>query len=698
MTGGLLRRLVGVASGPELTAALVLLTGYAGMLVTALLPATGAFAVAAVLSYAGDHYLHRRGSYLLVRMGKARVGLTVRFLVRQLLLVLLLARTDWAGETIFYAAIVGFLACYGLQAPHTALIMTLRRKRRLPIATRNIDLSTLPVPDGPPRWLTHRAVEKVLHTEVPMFAGLVLAVAADTAAFGYAGTAVSVGLVLLYLVALLPFLRAKRLPPPKEQTLEWFDGWLRTHRPTVALYFSGSKDSAYQVNMWLDTMAGLDARPLVILRERSILTRLATTTVPVVCVPSAVDLMNMDLSMLRVGLYPANVGKNLHLLRVPTMKHVFIGHGDSDKIASINPYAKAYDEVWTAGRAGRDRYALADVGVRDEDIVEVGRPQLAPIAPASGVPAGRIPTVLYAPTWEGWTDEPGNTSLLLAGENIIRRLLAAERPVRVLYKPHPFTGSRNPEAGAVHQRIVAMMQQAGAERAADPRWAEAAKETAAERERAQARLRAMAEQGGAGTVLAAAWDDASVSRDAMTPADQAAGEERRRAEWNEAYWSARGWWEHRVITGPEPLLFDCFNESDALVSDISSVVSDFIASGKPYAVTDSAALGAEEFRRQNTAVRAAVILDNDAAGLDELLQAVHAPDTDPLTAARGELKHYLLGPDEPTSLSRFDSAVRVLAERAEARNAAQGIVETAAAAAVPAAADAPLRPVPAQEG
>ncbi|UCM88047.1 hypothetical protein [Streptomyces marincola] len=692
MTGGLLRRLVGVAAGRDLAAALALFAGYAGMLVTALLPATGAFAVAAVLSYAGDHLLHRRGSYLLVRLGKARVGLTVRFLVRQLLLVLLLARTDWAGETVFYTAVVGFLVCYALQAPHTALIMTLRRKRRLPVATRNIDLSTLPVPDGPPRWLTHRSVEKVLHTEVPMSAGLVLAVAADDAAFGYAGTAVSVALVLGYLLALLPFLRAKRLPPPKEQTLEWFDGWLRTHRPDVALYFSGSKDSAYQVNMWLDTMAALDARPLVILRERAILTRLATTTVPVMCVPSAVDLMNMDLSSLRVGLYPANVGKNLHLLRVPTMKHVFIGHGDSDKIASINPYAKAYDEVWTAGRAGRDRYALADVGVRDEDIVEVGRPQLAPIRTGTGVPAGRIPTVLYAPTWEGWTDDPGNTSLMLAGENIVRRLLTSERPVRVLYKPHPFTGSRSPEAGAAHRRIVAMMEAAAAERAADPRWARAAEETAADRERALERLRALAEAGSSGAVLAAAWDDASVSRDALTPPDRAPAEERRRAEWNDAYWRSKGWWEHRVITGPEPLLFDCFNESDALVSDISSVVSDFIASGKPYAVTDSAGLGAEEFKRQNTAVRAAVILDNDAAGLDRLVAAAHAPDTDPLATARAELKHYLLGPDRPTSLERFDAATRALAARAEARNAAQGVPEQAAAS------PAPPRPVPAQEG
>ncbi|WP_258534380.1 hypothetical protein [Streptomyces sp. PT12] len=701
MTGGLLHRLAGVATGAELVAALLMGVSYPLMLLGALLPLTWLFIAAAALSYAGDHFLHRRGSYLLVRMGKARLGLTVRFLVRQLLLVLLLAREDWAGERMFSAAVVGFLAFYALQAPHTALVMVLRRLRRLPIGTRNIDLSTMPVPDGPPRWLTHRAVEKVLHTEVPAQAGLLAAVATGTAAFGYAGIAVTLALVLGYVAVLLPFLRARRLPPSKEAALAWFDAWLRDYRPVVALYFSGSKDSAYQVNMWLDTMAGLDVRTVVILRERAILSRLATTTVPVMCVPSAVDLMNLDLSMLRVGLYPANVGKNLHLLRVPTMKHVFIGHGDSDKVASINPYAKAYDEVWTAGRAGRDRFMLADVGVRDEDIVEVGRPQLASIETGAGPREGRIPTVLYAPTWEGWTDEPGNTSLMLAGENIIRGLLASERPVRVLYKPHPFTGSRDPEAAAAHRRIVEMMERAAAERAADPRWREAAAASEAERERAAATLRAMAESGAFGQATVAAWDDASVSRDAQTPAAQAAEEERALVEWNNAYWRSRGWWEHRVITGPQPLLFDCFNESDALVSDISSVVSDFIASGKPYAVTDSAGLGAEEFMRQNTAVRAAVILSNDADRLGEVIAAAHAPgdpERDPLAGARRELRQYLIGPDEPPSQARFAAAVAALAAKAEARNTAQGADEAPSAHTVPAPGDPARRPVPAQEG
>ncbi|MEU0041296.1 hypothetical protein ABZ063_47045, partial [Streptomyces sp. NPDC006333] len=109
-----------------------------------------------------------------------------------------------------------------------------------------------------------------------------------------------------------------------------------------------------------------------------------------------------------------------------------------------------------------------------------------------------------------------------------------------------------------------------------------------------------------------------------------------------------------------------------------------IASGKPYAVTDSAELGVEEFKRQNTAVRAAVILSNSAAELDELLAGVVDPSADTLAADRGELKRYLLGPDEPSSIEQFNGAVRELAKKSRVRN--QGQEAGASAAAEPAGA------------
>ena len=669
-------RVARVGSAAELAAAALMMLGFPALMLAALVPSVPAFVAAAAVTYLADHYLHRKGSYLVNRLSKVRAGLSIRFLIRELLLVLLLARLSLADNLIYYGAVACFIAFYGLQAPHGALVTLIRNRRRMPVATRNVDLkSRIRIPDAPPRGLLNRSAEKMLHLDLAAVAGILVAAAMDTSVPGFIGIGITIVLGSVYVLALMPYVRGRKTPPNAEKVLAAVDNWLHEYRPETVLYFSGSKDSAYQVNMWLETMEQLDSKPLIILRERVILANLAPTTVPVICVPGGVHLMNLDLTNVRVALYAANVGKNIHLLRVPTMKHVFIGHGDSDKLASVNPFSKVYDEVWTAGRAGRDRYAIADVGVRDDDIVEVGRPQLAPIQGWQGVPDGRIPTVLYAPTWEGWDGDPGNTSIVLAGENIVKKLVKADPPVRVLYKPHPFTGTVSKEAGVAHQRIVTLVEKAAVERAGDARFqadADAVQQAKAELARIEARLAELS--GTAGD----RGDEAEASRDGVVDLKKHEEVAELRGEWNDAYWRSFGSFEHRVIAGAEPRLFDCFNVSDAMVSDISSVVSDFLASGKPYAVTDSAELGVEEFKRQNTAVRAATILSNSAAELGELLAAVRDPSADPLAEDRKELKAYLLGPDEPTSIEQFNTAVGDLALKAETRNLGQ---ESRAAAA-----------------
>ncbi|MFE2069010.1 hypothetical protein ACFXDH_42685 [Streptomyces sp. NPDC059467] len=670
-------RVARVGSAAELAAAALMMLGFPVLMIAALVPSVYAFAAAAAVTYLADHYLHRKGSYLISRLSKVRAGLSIRFLIRQLLLILLLARMDLSNHLIFYGAIACFIAFYGLQAPHGALVTLIRNRRRMPVATRNVDLkSRINIPDAPPLSLLDRSAEKMLHLDLAAVVGLLVSAVTDSAVAGFIGIALTLGLGSLYVLVLVPYVRGRKTPPDADTVLAAVDDWLGDYKPETVLYFSGSKDSAYQVNMWLETMEQLDSRPLILLRERVILQNLAPTTAPVICVPGGVHLMNMDLSAVRVALYAANVGKNIHLLREPTMKHVFIGHGDSDKLASVNPFSKAYDEVWTAGRAGRDRYAIADVGVRDDDIVEVGRPQLAPIqswhgipdGPGRGAADGRCPTVLYAPTWEGWDGNPGNTSLVLAGENIVKKLIKADPPVRILYKPHPFTGTVSADAGAAHRRVTALVEKAAAQRATDSRFTvDAAAQAAAQAEltRIEARLAELTRAGDEKR------DEAEASRDDVADLKKHEEVTRLRAEWNEAYWQSLPSYQHAVVTGAEPRLYDCFNVADAMVSDISSVVSDFIASGKPYAVTDSAGLGVEEFKRANTAVRAAVILSNSAKELGGLLDAVRDPSADPLAADRDELKRYLLGPDEPTSIEQFNSAVAALARKAEARNLGQ---------------------------
>ena len=384
--------------------------------------------------------------------------------------------------------------------------------------------------------------------------------------------------------------------------------------------------------------------------------------------------MNLDLSTVRVALYAANVGKNIHLLRVPTMKHVFIGHGDSDKLASVNPFSKVYDEVWTAGRAGRDRYAIADVGVRDEDIVEVGRPQLAPIRTGRPAPPqDRDPHRAVRPHLGGLGRQPGQ-HLAPAGRREHREAAARGRARRSASStsrtpsPAPAAPQAKAAAPADHR---ADREGRGRARRRPPlhrRPGGAGPGAKAELARIEARLadlrrlrRARATRPRRAATASSTW----------RKHEEAA---RLRAEWNDrvlALLPAAG--STGSITGAEPRLYDCFNASDAMVSDISSVVSDFIASGKPYAVTDSAELGAEEFKRQNTAVRAAVILSNSAAGAGPAARRGARPGG--RSAGRGpraSSSEYLLGSGRADLHANSSTPrSRGLALKAEARNVGQ---------------------------
>ena len=57
------------------------------------------------------------------------------------------------------------------------------------------------------------------------------------------------------------------------------------YQPEVVAYLSGSRDSIYQINMWLSTLARLDRPTMIILRDRYLVPLLGRTSLPVICVP-----------------------------------------------------------------------------------------------------------------------------------------------------------------------------------------------------------------------------------------------------------------------------------------------------------------------------------------------------------------------------------------------------------------------------
>ncbi|WP_341720149.1 CDP-glycerol glycerophosphotransferase family protein [Micromonospora sp. FIMYZ51] len=87
-------------------------------------------------------------------------------------------------------------------------------------------------------------------------------------------------------------------------------------------------------------------------------------------------------------------------------------------------------------------------------------------------------------------------------------------------------------------------------------------------------------------------------------------------------------------------LAESVNRADALVSDVSGVVSDWLYSGKPYAVTDTGADG-DRFTERFPLAASGYVLRRDLTNLDEVLTGLL--DTDPLATARWTTRRRYLG-------------------------------------------------------
>ncbi|MGW6152628.1 hypothetical protein ACWFRM_05790 [Streptomyces sp. NPDC055144] len=643
----------------QLSALFAMFALYTAQLVSALIPYVPVFVAASAAGLALDTYLQYKQPGLLSLLGKIRFDVTVRQLLRDMLILVGLLRIDGIEPLAEQSPLtIALLAFYALHFVCQAVAVLVRRTRALPIVTRNIDTSELRLSAAPPRILARRQGHRLLSFAAPGTVGLLITAATTDALWGGIGLAVSIVLLGGGTVYLATWLLPKKRALSEQKVMAWLDRWLAAYEPTVAMYFSGGTSSAYQANMWLSTLSEVDGKPLIVLRERFMVQKIDATDVPIICFPKVATMFSLENSTLKMVLHPANAAKTSQVLRIPTIKHAFINHGESDKLSSCNPYAKAYDEVWVAGPAARERYQLADIGVEDKDVVEVGRPQLSPIKRATGASRSTYTTVLYAPTWEGWDGNPGNTSVPLAGENIVKHLLADDS-VRLLYKPHPMTGSVDPRAGVANERIKAMVREAAAKRSG----ARPGPEAAAELIRRAAELDRLTS-----TAFRASADEMErMMLQGAPDGDRQSAVAEATAAWEAAYWASFPEWEHLVITDARPAIFTCFNQADVLISDVSSVVSDWLTSEKPYAVANTSGLSESDFRAGFPTVSAATILTPSATEVPALLAAVRDPEADSHAEARAELKEHLLGPSDPPSLDRFNDAVRALCDRADER-------------------------------
>lgn len=206
----------------------------------------------------------------------------------------------------------------------------------------------------------------------------------------------------------------------------------------VIAYFGDSPDRLYQLEQWLPALEHLNqCRPVVVvMRNRDSFAKAKdVTSLPLVLAETQPDLIDLYAGeAYKLAVYVNNSMYNFQSMADPTIVHVHVDHGESDKISSISNQLKAYDKVFVAGPAAEERCLRALWGLDRSSLVPIGRPPLDGEF-SSALPADSRPTVLYAPTWQGENEANNFTSIDLLGPGIIRGLV--DSGVRIVYRPHP---------------------------------------------------------------------------------------------------------------------------------------------------------------------------------------------------------------------------------------------------------------------
>jgi hypothetical protein len=237
----------------------------------------------------------------------------------------------------------------------------------------------------------------------------------------------------------------------------------------IAVYFADDAVNLYQLRQWYAPLAELAKTwPVAIIARNpsSTLKLWDEAPVPTLYLRSVPSLEEFVAQQdIHIVFYVNQNAKNFQMFRYGRMWHVFINHGESDKMYMTTNQFKAYDYSFIAGDAARDRLARTlwnyDLDTRT---MSIGRPQADHLAgPLPFTPDERT-TVLYAPTWEGDRQAAAYGSIATHGVTLVEALLATGRH-RVLYRPHPRSGVLQPAYARANQAIIAAIARANA---ADP--------------------------------------------------------------------------------------------------------------------------------------------------------------------------------------------------------------------------------------
>jgi hypothetical protein len=433
---------------------------YGLLLVAALVPLPILFLVAAVAVVLTELWLSRQAPYLLPELLRTQLGTRFRLLSLDVLTAILAARLlPDAAPVVALAVAAVLLLATGRDVAGVFARRVEWRRAGGPVSWRGLVVQGLPEPRTARRTAEPDLILSLLTLLIPL--GYAIGSLHDRFGTAIAAQWIVIGVVVLLLAGrAFQYVVLNRVS--RDAVRLAVQQGIAAHAPEVVLHHSGRRGTVEQVLLWVPALLALDRPCLIVVREPTHLDALEGCGVPVVWAPRSQDVEQFMVASVELALYPSNATNiNNHLLRVPGIYDVLVGHGESDEAENRSPLGRMYDQIWVAGPAGRARYAYPASGVSEARIKQIG-PVRPATAPAGRLPSSGRPVAVYAPTWENVVESVDVSSLVSRGEAVLEALLARQ-DVRVVFAPAAPTGSRLPEAAAALERLTERVAAAGAD-------------------------------------------------------------------------------------------------------------------------------------------------------------------------------------------------------------------------------------------
>lgn len=240
--------------------------------------------------------------------------------------------------------------------------------------------------------------------------------------------------------------------PGNDKALESIQGIIRKFDRFI--YIDSRHDSAiHQINKWFEHHFFEKSSTLILNRRhlglRSRLKLLSEAGYNALTFRSPNELPEL---IDKIVYYPINAYSNAELVKHTQSMHVFIGHGDSDKLASVNPIIKIYSHILVAGDIAvkrlKDSNIINSEHVESGKVIKIGMPYLGDNKSIFNTAryfsySDVIKEILYCPTWEGVSSKQRYSSL---DDKFICRFISVNfpKPISITVKCHPCLGRKEP--------------------------------------------------------------------------------------------------------------------------------------------------------------------------------------------------------------------------------------------------------------